>query len=140
MELDAKFFETYTVQTLASMADCGSPDSNTSPGAEFLRGIANDMPDVMARIDAGEDMSDVASQTADNAPDYRTHTRWQEFTDLTAWQEDISEFGGSLHRDEDLTNTVAGVALYIIAERLVYALIEEARSQEENDDDNDDSE
>jgi hypothetical protein len=132
MTVDAEFFKSYTVYTLANLADCGSPDSNVSAGAEFLRSIADNMPDVMERIENGEDAHDVASKIADEAPDYHTYTRWQEFADLAAWQEDITELGEP--SPDDLTKSVAGVALYIIAERLVNALIEEARSQEEDND------
>lgn len=128
-------FDDYTVSTLAGLAGCGLPASETSPGGAFLRGIANDMPDVLERVALGEeDVSDVVSETANSAPDYRTYTCWQEFADLQAWQEDISEFGDP--SAEDLTISVASRALYIIAERLVNVLITEAK--EADDDDSDD--
>jgi hypothetical protein len=94
------------------------------------------MPNALERIANGEEPNDVASSIADEAPDYRTYTCWMEFTDLAAWQEDISELGDP--SAEDLTVTVASRALYIIAERLVYALIAEAKEEDDDSDDSDD--
>jgi hypothetical protein len=118
---------------LASLADCASPDSIESPGAKFLGGVARDVADraqpyttseptpadvYRARLD--ELTGDDAHELADSAVPVYTYDRWLTFVDLAAWQEDISDYGST----DDLTNA-AGVALYMIAERLVRALAEE---------------
>jgi hypothetical protein len=64
-----------------------------------------------------------------------THERWQVFVDLQAYQEDVSEYGDA----DDLTNA-AGVALYMIAERLVHALATELSDALDADADEEDGE
>jgi hypothetical protein len=112
------------------MADCGDPDSRESAGMEFLTSVRDA---VVEGIEDGTFVSDgdgssdndngAVHQIADNAPDVYTHTRWKEFVDLAAYLEEpeISDAW-----PEDLTEA-AGVALYQIAERLVYAILREWR-------------
>lgn len=71
------------------------------------------------------------AEIADAAPDVYTHTRWQEFADLGAWQEDPTEIGSD---GSDMT-AAAGVCLYMIAERLAWALLGELAEQDDEDDD-----
>jgi hypothetical protein len=73
--------------------------------------------------EGSDDDNGAVHQIADNAPDVYTHTRWKEFVDLAAYLEEpeISDAW-----PEDLTEA-AGVALFQIAERLVYALLREWR-------------
>lgn len=115
--------ETKNAYELAILAECASPDTLTSPGAEFLEYVqvyANEA------IECSEVNEDMASEIADNAPNVYTWTLWQQFTDLAAWQEDIEEFGPT----EDLTY-VARMALYQIALRLADALLAEAVDDDE---------
>jgi hypothetical protein len=67
-----------------------------------------------------EDYSGRATEIADGAPSVYTWRKWQEFTGLGAWSEDVSEYGPV----EDL-DTGATLAVYIIARRLVSAIAEE---------------
>ena len=113
---------------LADKAGCGSPDGMDSPGARFLADIARDVAEWVGQWntpddtrDALSDIGDQASEMADRAVPIYTHERWATFTDLAAWDEDPSELGVD---GSDMT-AAAGVALYMIAERLVYALAEE---------------
>ena len=116
-----------------------------SPGALFLRSVADDLaeriayafadPDLdPASCDLARELEEEVHEVADAAPSVYTFTRWQEFTDLAAWQEDTTELGVTLERaynlrgargggNDDLTGA-AGVALYMIAERLARALVE----------------
>ena len=137
-------FRDLTTWHLANLAGCGSPDRpdgigvsppadlstvDPSPGAKFLRSVADDTAERIAYHFADDDprqydpadLADMlAEEVADGAPSIYTFTRWQEFTDLAAWQEDATELGASA---DDLT-AAAGVALYMIAERLALALVD----------------
>ena len=134
-------FDPYALTTwaLSSLADCASPDRpdrygythevnpddfTPSPGADFLRSVAVDLAE---RIEyAGDDFtpddfSDELVELVDGAPSVYTAERWAEFVDLAAYNEDGADLGGF---PSDLTDA-AGVALYMIAERLAWALLRE---------------
>ena len=64
-------------------------------------------------------LADDIAEVADSAPSVYTAARWAQFADLAAWNEDIADYGPL----DDLTAS-AGVALYMIAERLAAALVE----------------
>ena len=129
---------------LASLADCASPDSISSPGAAFLASVARDVAEhvesYVAEGDPGyrltELREDGSHEIADSAVPVYTHERWQVFVDLAAYNEDASELGATA---DDLTGA-AGVALYMIAERLVHALADELSEALDEDDDEDDEE
>ena len=140
-------FRHLTTWHLANLAGCGSPDRpdgigvsppadlstvDPSPGAKFLRSVADDTAERIAYHFAGDDprqydpadladmLAEELHEVADAAPSVYTGARWAEFADLAAWQEDAAELGASA---DDLT-AAAGVALYVIAERLALALVE----------------
>lgn len=124
---------------LATLADCYSPDTWDSPGARFLARIARDVADYVADdADGARDTigeltdGDAAHEIADGAVPIYTHDRWATFVDLGAYNEDVTEFGEP--DGSDLT-AVAGVALYMIAERLVRALAEELTEALDADED-----
>jgi hypothetical protein len=112
---------------LATLADCYGPDSIDSPGAVFLARVARDVTDYVSDAedadprDALDNVSDWSHGIADSAVPIYTHERWAAFVDLGAYNEDASELGAEA---SDLTGA-AGVALYMVAERLVRALAEE---------------
>lgn len=140
-------FRDLTTWHLVNLADCGWPDRpdgigcappadlstvNPSPGAQFLRSVADDIAERIAyHFDDDDDprehepwelvylLADDIAEVADSAPSVYTAARWAEFADLAAWQEDIADFGPL----DDLTAS-AGIALYMIAERLAAALVE----------------
>jgi hypothetical protein len=130
---------------LATLADCASPDSVDSPGAVFLARIARDVAEwVEGYMDANPserpgsiDMGDAANEIADGAVPIYTHNRWATFVDLAAYVEDVSELMSDA--GDDLT-AAAGVALYMIAERLVTTLAEELSAALDADDEEDDEE
>lgn len=117
---------------LARMADTHSPDSSESVGAGFLTRVRDsavesitDTHETYPDFD-GETLGDwllnngSISEIADNAPSIYTHERFQQLVDLCAYQEDVSELAG----DETDMEKLAGVALYMVAERLVNALLD----------------
>ena len=126
-----------SVPHFASIADCHTPPHG-SDGARLLAHVAGETgveiawilddlgPDATAtqivaavqRFRDGEDDDERAREIAEGAPDVYTHTRWAEFVDLNAWQEDVSEWDGA---GAELTD-LAGYALAEIARRLVDAL------------------
>lgn len=121
---------------LSGRADCASPDSADSAGARMLSSVRDAVCETLEYLSTDDlhkmsaDPSDVGwldddgqlHQIADAAPDVYTYTRWLEFVDLAAWQEDTEEYGTDA---TDLT-AAAGIALCVIAERLVTALVAEA--------------
>ena len=137
-------FRDLTTWHLANLAGCGSParpdgigcappaDLSTvrpSPGAKFLRSVADDLagriPYIFEDLDpAGCDLEreleNEVHEVADGAVPIYTGERWAVFTDLAAWEEDPGDIGGW---PADLTDA-AGAALYMIAERLAAALVE----------------
>lgn len=122
---------THTTYALARLADCHDPDTMTSPGARFLDRVES------AFLDMETPDEDRFGEEADQLVPIYTHERWQVFVDLCAYEEDISEFGDY---GDDLTRA-AGVALYMIAERLLRALYEEAQDNADDDEeDTDDDE
>lgn len=131
--------ETYNVFQLARMAEVQSPDSATSPGAEWLASVERDARDLIENhkdsttgIDV-DDYHDEITEYADNAVPVYTHNRWEVFVDLCAYTEDVTEFG----EPEDMT-AAAGVALYMIAERLIRAIVEAEAESSDDDNDHDD--
>ena len=128
---------------LASMADTSSPDTLESDGAAFLAGIRDDVVEQLEWYNNGdyadaEDASqlvdslrelDAFTNIPDSAPSIYTFTKWKQFVDLAAWQEDVEELAG----DESDMDKLASIALYIIAERLVNALLETVSEFEPTD-------
>lgn len=110
------------------MADCGDPDSCESAGMDFLTSVRNATVEgiedgTFDPADGDRDNYDGEVHTiADNAPSIYTHTKWRQFVDLCAYQEEpeSGEWGSDL-------DNAASVALYQIAERLVYAILQEWR-------------
>jgi hypothetical protein len=125
-----------TPYALAGIADCGGPDSAESPGAALLLSVASD---VISRYHNDGVDDDAAREIANSAPSVYTPTRWAEFVDLAAYQEEC-EAGDW---PTDLTDA-AGAALYQIAYRLADALMTELsdaiETDESNADDDDDAE
>lgn len=105
----------HTAWELARMAGCSDPDTSDSVGAKFLLMVE----DTLKEYDDPD--YDTAWEIADNAPSVYTYEMWQQFIDLGAFEVDISE-----HLPEITSmDQAARVALFIIAERLCIALIEE---------------
>ncbi len=117
----------YNVWELAQMADCASPDDEHSPGATFLLRVQDDMAERFTWAADNDEVvdEDAAHEVADSAVPVYTHQRWQVFGDLCAYQEDITDYRTDA---ADMTAT-AGVALYLIAERLAFALLEEEEEE-----------
>ena len=125
--------DTRTAWQLARLAECADPDSDTSPGADFLNNVETDTLERIIDND-GEWDDDMAHEIADGAVPVYTYTRWQTFTDLAAWDEDPSEMGAC--DDGDMTQ-MAAVCLYMIAERLARAIADEYEPADEDDDEED---
>jgi hypothetical protein len=116
------------------VSDIAGPDSETSPGAVFLLRVRdalvealewkveNDDPDL---AHAARVLRDDSHELADAAVPVYTHDRWLAFTDLAAWQVDVSEYTGGT---EDMT-TLAGIALYEVARQLVDEVCEFIETQ-----------
>lgn len=117
-----------SVWDLYRHANCGRPDSSSSPGAEFLHYVRDEVVRVWQRLDDPVELDE-----SDEAP----VIKWQEFVDLAAYNEspEMSE-----HWPSDL-DEAATLALYQIADRLACYLFQELKEwHEEQGDDEDDDE
>jgi hypothetical protein len=105
-----------TAYALARLADCLDPQNSTSPGAIFLTNV-RDM--TVEMITDGDITERRVWEISDSAPDVYNYARMQEFADLGAWGEDITDYADA---SRDIIKD-AGIALMIIAERLIRALL-----------------
>ncbi len=116
-----------TANRLANMAVTACPDNDESAGAEFLRGVRNA---VINAFDFDPSTNeDAAREIADDSPSIYTYEMWYEFTDLGAFNEDISDL---VSEDADM-DTRARLSLYVVAERLARDLINEVRDAVDSD-------
>ena len=122
---------TYTIYRLANMIEASIEDT-ASEGGHWLEQVARGWLDCERdeAIEYGTDLDDAIHEAADGAVPIYTGHRWQVFTDLQGWQfsEEIAKEFGAL--PTDMTDAIA-VVLYVLAERLIYALEEE---RDEDDD------
>lgn len=126
---------TYNAYQLANMADCAGPDNNLSAGADWLETVAISALEILEDDDnktaTVDDLGDTITEVADQVVPVYTYEKWKVFIDLAAWTEQVDEFGPL----EDM-DSGASRALYMIAERLIRAIIED--KVEERDDEDDD--
>ena len=106
-----------TVWELANMTDAMNPNTATSAGAKWLIDVHDAWADVRLSYD---DTDLMIFETADGIVPVSNYDCWGVFTDLDAWQIDLSDYIVSVNVD-DLTS-VARLALYVIAEQLITAL------------------
>lgn len=120
---------TRTVWQLARLAGVAYPDALDSPGGKWLRLVANTVEDVRDYGTTDEStLRDAVSEQADNLVPVYTYDRWKVFVDLAAWE----VYTEGLAPPDDMT-AMAGVALYLVAERLLDALWEKEREAFETD-------
>ena len=103
---------------LAGMADCASPDREDSPGARFLGLVADS---VVEAVENDDDRDDIPWSAADQCVPIYTRDVWRTFVDLSAWQEDPTEYGA----DASDMEQAAKVCLLMIGERLAAAILED---------------
>lgn len=97
---------------LARLAGVASPDTLDSPGAIWLLRVARESVGIAP---------DAIRITADRLVPQYTREIWRVFVDLAAYNENVTDVDGPI---TDMTQA-AGVALHLIAERLLRVLIEE---------------
>jgi hypothetical protein len=118
-----------TAYELADMADV----SRTGGGAgdRFLLAVRDAWADELINDEglplAPDEAEDIWHQIADDAPSVYTSRKWEQFTDLSAWSEDVSE----LALDETDMDKLASIALYQIADRLLHALYNELHDDDQ---------
>ena len=124
--------KSYKANCLAFLADCTSLWKDDSAGGWFLIRFRDSLAE---RIDYEETRknlrsddwrevwADAVHEMANDAPACYTDQRWREFADLGAWSEDATELGYTDLSRTSLTD-IAGVCLYIIADRLCWILLE----------------
>lgn len=109
---------TRSAYQLATLADCGTPDSPESPGALMLVGIADEVYDNIDDLRDEPHPEDRLNEIVDGWPSVYTYQMWEQFVDLCAWQESPN------NTDEDMEHMAAD-CLYQIGERLARALWDE---------------
>lgn len=131
----AEHLNSLTPWALARLADCLDPDTEDSPGARFLCRVRDSVIEDWERLtehDSDPDYDGAVSEIADACVPTYTADLWTTFVDLGAYREDVTEFGPIKSMDK-----AARDALYIIANGLVYALVEEGKeladAEEEGD-------
>lgn len=110
---------------LAGMADCASPDSLDSMGAQFLTAVARA---TVESLEYEGDREDIPWTAADQCVPIYTFDVWRTFTDLAAWQEDPTEYGA----DGSDMEQAAKVCLFVIGERLAWAILEDMGSEDDD--------
>lgn len=124
---------------LADTADCAAPANDDTAGNQFLTGLFTDFEDMIERQvvpDAEADAYDIRREierftdngylheTADSAVPVYNGEKWQTFTQLGAWDEDVSDLVSG-HGSRLTGDDIANAALYLIADRLLRALCDE---------------
>ncbi len=112
----------YTIAELTDMGDCYSADTDFS--REFLMDIVDSVSEAIreGRFES-EDSNDVAFEIADGCVPFRTHEVWTVFTDLGGYNEDVSDL--EYEFDPNNKDGLAMTALFMIAERIVKAILDE---------------
>jgi hypothetical protein len=125
-----------TVWELARIAECSDPDTDSSPGADFLRHVENSVKEALAYgheqdYDVTDEdwQSSTASEVADQCVPVYTHNLWVTFVDLAAYSEDVSELGMESVPTDELEK-LPSLALYMIGERLALALFSEELAED----------
>jgi len=118
--------------TLSSLAGVASPDSFTSPGAQWLQNVATDFYERFLDNEAEPLGYDSIVECATEIVPVYSHERWLVFVDLCAYSWDCDQVDRSSGGLEgDLTDQ-AGQVLSYIAEFLITALaaaLEEDRAE-----------
>jgi hypothetical protein len=119
-----------TAYTLADMADVNR--SGGGAGDRFLLAVRDAWADELINDEglplAPDEAEDIWNQIADDAPSVYTGRKWEQFTDLSAWQEDVSEF---VNVSTDIMDQLASMSLYQIADRLLHALYNELHDDDQ---------
>jgi hypothetical protein len=84
-----EFLAAVSVFELSRIADCGSPDSLKSPGAELLDNIRVNLID---HLENNPESAVQVAEIAESSVTVYTHPIWLQFVDLCAYNEDISEY------------------------------------------------
>ena len=109
------FLAAVSVYELSRIAECGSPDSLTSPGAELLDNIRINLID---QLENNPESAVQVSEIAESSISVYTHPSWLQFVDLCAYEEDIAEY---MALGSTMTQQ-AQYALAYLAERLITEL------------------
>jgi hypothetical protein len=123
---------------LARLADCSSPDTLESAGARFLLGVQEDVAETVDYYTDGstdDQRTEDSHEIANNAVPIYTHDLWLTFVDLGAYNEDLDEVCFPWGNLQDDSENYPHTALYLIAERLATALLDDITSSEDDHND-----
>lgn len=103
------------INDMSGHCDTASPDNDDSPGANWLYWLYNAVEDAWQSgrfgEDSGEDEESVIDEIADSQTPVYTHNRWQTFTDLCLYSEDVDDFteGIEVKDSTDLDNLAGSI-------------------------------
>lgn len=132
---------------LALAGDAELATGDAGPGAHFLRSVRDDVLERVAYAVGGEtdpesiartletlDGDGTLHQIADGAVPTYTNSRWEVFVDLSAWTVDASDLLG------DMGAVDATEVLFVVADTLTRALMQELQDAVEADEAEEDDE
>ena len=112
-----EYLKNLSVYEMANLADCGTPDSRTSAGADLFDTIRVNLIDSL-NFDADAPIE--VAGIADSSLNVYDHQIWLQFVDLCGYNEDLSD-------GMALGSTMTQQANYVlasIAERVIVAICE----------------
>jgi len=116
--------ETLNSHQLAALAGTPSPDSHNSPGASYLGRLKDTICDSYRYATEHNNTfdSDDLHQIVDGCVPVYTHELWTAFTDLAAYEQDVSEYGYEYVPDRP--EQYPATALYMVGMALASELVE----------------
>jgi hypothetical protein len=124
---------------LANDADVTTPDSLESHGSTFLLAVQDAVHEAIEDADGdttADDLRDNVAEMINGLVPIYTYQKWMTFVDLAAWQEDAQEMiGEDVVKVDAALDQLSDVALYQIADRLAYRIIEAWEEDQDNEDD-----
>jgi hypothetical protein len=115
--------EHYDPPTLARLAKCAEPDTRVSEGADFLALVRDKVVELVQEYgEVAPYREAIQDAAADIGKDAEPGVKWRRFVDLSAYKENVTEFGTP---SPDTPEGHADLALFFIGFRLASALLTE---------------
>lgn len=119
MENVVAYLSGYNAHQLAYHADCHSPDSPDSPGAQYLALVRDSIVEAYRyTVEHGNTFDrDDLHEVVDGCVPVYTHNLWQTFTDLGAYNVDLDDYSPDLEH-------YPAIAVYTVGETLAYSIVD----------------
>lgn len=119
MESVVAYLSAYNAHQLAGLADCYSPDSPDSPGAQYLALVRDSIVEAYRyTVEHGNTFDrDDLHEVVDGCVPVYTHNLWQTFLDLGAYNVDVDDYSPDLEH-------YPAIAVYTVGETLAYSIVD----------------